>query len=105
MNKNGCIERANRFCTFCYEENKTVVMGDEMHAILKCSRFCDERNSLFSKIDTIVPHFKNLNEHDKLFYMLTCENECAIVIGKFLNVILSAKRSNFSKLWKQFNES
>ena len=39
----GRIPRHDRFCTFCYEENKTKVMGDEVHAILNCTHFNDIR--------------------------------------------------------------
>ena len=103
VGNSGSIKREDRFCTICYEENKSKVMGDEEHAIMHCPRFCDIRNSLLIKIESKVPNFKNLNNNDKLCYMLTCEGECAIFISKFLAVILSTQRSNFLKIWKQQN--
>ena len=100
---NGSIKREDRFCTYCYEENQVKMMGDEEHAILNCPRFCNARNAFFNKMELLVPNFEKLNNKDKLFYMLTGENECAVLVGKFLNVILSTQRSNFTKIWKQVN--
>ena len=76
-------------------------MGDEMHALLSCPHFSDIRNRVFVKINLMVPQFKNLNDKDKLFYMLTCESDCANLVGKLLSVILSTQRPNFINLWKQ----
>ena len=101
LDNNGTIKRNDRFCIFCYEESKTKVMGDEGHAIINCPRFNDIRNSVFAKINAIVPQFKNLEDKHKLLYMLTCESECASLVGKLLNVILSTQRSNFIKIWKE----
>ena len=53
INKGG----HDRFCTFCYEENKTKVMGDEVHAILNCTHFNDIRERFLHKIDLMVPYF------------------------------------------------
>ena len=102
VNKVG-ISRHDRFCTFCYEENKTKVMGDEVHAILNCAHFNDVRKRFMDKIYLIVPNFKKLNDKDRLIYMLTSENEIAVLISKFLTVILSAQRPSFFKLWSQIN--
>ena len=78
-------------------------MGDEIHAILNCPHFNDIRNRVFVKINHMVPHFNDLDDNNKLFYMLTCESDCAILVGKLLDVILSTQRPNFIKIWKQLN--
>ena len=52
----------------------------------------------------MVTDFKKLNDKDKLIYMLTSENEIAILISRFLTEILSAQRPNFFKLWSQIND-
>ena len=33
--------RITRHGRFCYKKNKTLVMGDEVHAILNCAHFDD----------------------------------------------------------------
>ena len=78
-------------------------MGDEMHAILNCPRFHDERRRLFVRIELLVPNIKELNDYDKLCYILTSEDECARLFSRFLVVVLSAQRSSFVKLWRTLN--
>ena len=102
-NDSGCIRRTERFCTLCFELDKNKVIGDEEHAITNCPYFDDKRDLLFGKINSIVPNFRNLNDRNKLLYILTCENECAILASKFLNHILSTQRTSFTKFWEQFN--
>ena len=46
-----------------------------------------------SQIESVCPNFKILKDSDKVFYMLTCENECVIKVSKFLNLILSSHTS------------
>ena len=67
-------------------------MGDEVHAILNCTHFNDIRERFLHKIDLMVPNFLKLNDKDKLIYMLTSENEIALLISRFLTEILSAQR-------------
>ena len=46
-------------------------------------------NSVFVKINMIVPQFKNLEDKKKLLNMLTCESKCEkLIVSKLLNVIL-----------------
>ena len=103
-NKNTSIKRDDRFCTLCYEANGGKIMGDEKHAAVVCPRFNVERNRLFLYIQNKVPNFGKLNDIGKLLFMLTCEHECAIMVGKYLNIILSTQRPSFSKIWKRLNE-
>ena len=78
-------------------------MGDELHAILNCPNFNDIRNRVFLKINNMVPQFNSLNDKDKLVYMLSCESDCALLVGKLFSVILSTQRPNFNKLWNQLH--
>ena len=103
INNRDCVKRTERFCTLCFEQNKIKVTGDEEHAITNCPSFDDKRYLLFNDINLIVPNFKNLSNRNKLLYMLTCENECAILVSKFLSLILSTQRTSFSKFWDQLN--
>ena len=78
-------------------------MGDEEHAILNCPRFHDERQRFFIRFEKLVPNFKDLSDNDKLYYMLTCEGDSAILVSRFLMVVYSAQRSSFVNIWRQLN--
>ena len=97
------IRREDRFCCFCFGEFKDRVLGDEAHAVLKCPRFSDVRESFMSKFVRLVPNMKYLSDPDRLIYMLSCEGESARLVSRFLLVVLSAQRSSFIKLWREFN--
>ena len=73
--------------------------------ILNCPNFFCWKEILLIQIESIVPNIKTLNDHDKLFYMTTCENECANKVSKFLNLIFSSHLSNLSTIWKRLNGS
>ena len=49
----------------------------------------------------IVPQIKNLEDKHKLLYMLSCESECATLVSKLLDVILSTQGANFIIVWKE----
>ena len=101
---NKCsVRREDRFCCFCFNEFKNKVLGDEAHAILRCPRFLDVRQSFLARFETLVPNIKYLSDTDKLLYMLTCEGESARMVSRFLVVVLSAQRSSFVKLWRELN--
>ena len=80
-------------------------MGDEKHAILECPSFSREREKMLKQIEIRVPNFKTLDAPNKVFFMLTSENECANKISKFLNLIYSSKRPNFALIWKKITGS
>ena len=101
---NKCrVQREDRFCCFCFNEFKNKVLGDEAHAILRCPRFSDVRQSFMSRFVKLVPNVKYLGDPDRLIYMLTCEGESARLVSRFLLVVLSAQRSSFVKLWRELN--
>ena len=97
------IRREDRFCCFCFNEFKNKVLGDEAHAILKCPRFSDVRQSFMSRFVKLVPNMKYLCDPDRLIYMLSCEGESARLVSRFLLVVLSAQRSSFVKVWRELN--
>ena len=78
-------------------------MGDEIHAILNCPRFNDVRQNFIFKIEILVPNFKELNDYNKLYYMLTCEDESVRLVSRFLAEVLSAQRLSFEKIWREVN--
>ena len=52
-------------------------------------------------MEMLVPNIKELNDNDKLLYMLTCEGESAKLVSRFLVIVLSAQRPSFAKLWRE----
>lgn len=61
-----------------------MVMGDEEHAIMSCPSFDVEREALIKFTGSKYPNFKVLSKYSKMFFMLTCVDECAIKTAKFL---------------------
>ena len=98
------IKREDRFCTLCYEESRIKVIGDEKHAIVHCPSFYHQRLKLLTQFESICPNFNNLKDSERVFYMLTCENECVVKVSKFLNFILSSQRPSLSKVLKLLDE-
>lgn len=103
VGKKCSVRREDRLCCFCFSEFRNIVVGDEVHAILKCPRFFDVRQSFLVRFERLVPNIKDLSDTDKLLYMLTCERESARLVSRFLVVVLSAQRSSFVKLWRELN--
>ena len=75
-------------------------MGD---VILHCPHFSDARKKLLDQIESICQNFRDLGDNDKVFYILTCENESIVRVSRFLNIIYSSQRSSFSKVWRVFH--
>ena len=76
-------------------KNKKVLIHDTFSILGK---------RLTGQIESLCKNFKNIDDRDKLLYILTYENECIINVGKFLNLIISSQRPNFSKIWKAVSE-
>ena len=91
--KGDFVKREERYCSLCMEKDLKTP-GDEIHAVLVCPSFHNERENVIGFIDNLYPNFKNLNDNDKLIFMLTCENECLQKVSKFINLILSMNRPN-----------
>ena len=63
------IERSKRFCQLC-DTNK---LGNELHALLECTNkeLTKIRFQFLTKITNVSPQFMELNNSDKLVYMLS----------------------------------
>ena len=90
------MKREERYCSLCLDENIRTP-GDEKHAVLVCPSFQKERENTIKFIGDLYPNFKDLNDNDKLLFMLTCEDECLQKVSKYINVILSMNRPNKNK--------
>ena len=58
-----------------------------------CPEFTYDRNKLEDEMYNKCSNFKDLSMWDRFIYMLTCEGELAVVVGKFVYSVLSAKRN------------
>ena len=85
------IPRLERFCTLCQEEG-VLSVGDEIHALLHCNKFSNERQKMMEILDKNVPNFKLLSDWNKTIFLLTCENDLGNVVAKFLNHVLNTER-------------
>ena len=80
-------------------------MGDEEHAVLKCPSFSPQREKLLKYLEKLFPNFSMLNDTNRLYFMLTSENQCVNAVSKFLNIIYSSQRPNFAKTWRRISGS
>ena len=75
------IPRADRLCNKC----DANVLGDEIHFLLECSTFENERTKMLSVVDNKVNNFKTLNVNQKFIYLLSSENiEILSAVGSFI---------------------
>ena len=51
------------------------VLGDEMHFLVDCPAYNTERMPFFSLVGEICKNFMLMNNSDKFFWLLNCENE------------------------------
>lgn len=91
------LEREHRYCTLCYE-NGIKVVGDELHALLKCPNFDKQRDKCMKSMAELCPHFMSLDDNSKVLYMLTCENESINCVARFINQVCSFQRPRFSTI-------
>ena len=98
--RNSSIPRTDRICTLCYENN-IKLPGDEEHAIMNCTSFSDDRYKLLGYLNEKYPSFSTLDNSGKVVFMLTCEEEPAYKVSKFLLKIISSQRPNFEQTWKK----
>ncbi|XP_056020221.1 uncharacterized protein LOC130054426 [Ostrea edulis] len=75
------ITRNERICSKC----NSGLLGDEIHFLIKCEKFADERKSFCGAIEKTVKIFTKLNDEQKFIYIL-CSEEPSIlnITGKFI---------------------
>jgi hypothetical protein len=59
------LERSKRVCKFCN------VVEDELHFLINCTLYNNERVVLFDRIISYVPSFCDINDQDKFICLLT----------------------------------
>ena len=76
-NRGAPIPVEGRTCLVCYIE-------DERHFLMYCPGYDNIRNELHSLFSTHDAFFKNLNDEDKIRYLLNVENETTSkIVGKY----------------------
>ena len=76
------ISRNERICNNC-TENK---IEDELHFLISCSKYNNEREKLFRLISSKTKNFNDLPDNYKLYWILNCEDqEILDSVGRFLH--------------------
>ena len=82
------VER--RLCRVC-ELDETE---DEIHALIRCSKYSDKRQECFDAISKLSINFATLSDENKLVYLLNSEgNELEVSID-LVNYIFNGRRSS-----------
>ena len=63
-----------RHCLHCDSEE----VEDEMHFLITCTNFVGERQELFDIISKTCHNFINLNNNEKFFWLMTCEDKAVL---------------------------
>ena len=59
--------------------------ADEIHFLINCDKFSNDRKSFFELVENNVQNFSNLNDEQKFIYLLTSENIPVLnAIGKYI---------------------
>ena len=90
-NKKDYVSREDRICKLC-AKNGVRVMGDEEHAIMVCPSFENHRKKCMDFLHTKYPNFRTLNNHNKLIFMMTSEDESVQQVSKLVHIILNTPR-------------
>ena len=75
------IPRNNRICTKCAEGE----IGDEIHFLLNCSKFHNERKDIIQLVKDENRNFNSLDKERKFIWLMSTENENIIKnLGQFV---------------------
>ena len=62
-----CTPKENRICIYC----KLNEVEDEMHFLLDCPLYIQERIKLLNVIIPLVPHYEDLTQQTKFIKIMT----------------------------------
>ena len=75
------IPRTERYCKKC----NMGTIEDEVHFLIDCNHFQQEREILFTLINKENKNFASLNSEQKLIFLLTSEDRIVLnAVGKFI---------------------
>ena len=76
------IPRHERICKNCTRN----VVEDEIHFLIQCDKFSQEREKLLKLVYSKVNKFSDLSEKEKFYWILNCEDDKVLnALGKFLH--------------------
>ena len=82
---------SERVCSVCQE------VEDEIHFLIRCTRYNSLRNEFFGKIYQISPNFTSLNDNEKyVFLMTSCNKQLMVWLGKFVHEIFGYRGEQLS---------
>ena len=85
MGRYNNTPRTERICKNCMHNE----IEDEEHFIIRCNKFTKEIEELFELISSKVKHFTHLQDKQKLFLILNCEElDILNSLGRFLKISL-----------------
>ena len=96
-NNGSPISRDQRCCTLCQQIGISTP-GDELHALLLCPFFESQRNELIVFIGNLYPNFLSLDNASKMFFMLTCEGDCAKRVSNYIHKVLTFPRPKYGSV-------
>ena len=79
------IPREERWCTYCKKSNNLVI-GDEYHIFSTCPKFDKERKHLFDQVSVICPAFSDLDDRQKIIFLMTAEGDIPALVARFAYV-------------------
>ena len=92
-NRPNIIPINKRYCPHCRNGD----IEDEIHFVIDCSLYADERNILFDEIKNIVPNFGNMTKSEKFIFMMNYNNgdtEILRFIAKYISRCMDTRSSN-----------
>ena len=78
------IPRSDRHCKYCLSLG-TQVLGDEVHFVMMCPQFQEDRKRLETKIVNLFPNVIQLSVWNKFIWLLSQEDKnCLNLVATFL---------------------
>ena len=81
------LEPDQRKCTLCQ------TMEDEVHFVVKCPRYQNERIELYNTVKGMCPNFISLPDKQKFYYLVTAEREIIKATAKFCHAAFERHKS------------
>ena len=90
------IPRSGRHCKYCLSLGKQV-LGDEVHFVMMCPQFHEDRKCLETRIVNLFPNVIQLSVWNKFIWLLSQEDKnCLNLVANFLLKCFRLKSEFFS---------
>ena len=86
------IDVSDRKCTFCSKGS----VEDELHFIFDCPLYEDKRRLFNNKINTLNLNYTLLSQKDKLFWLMSNEDDLIIKeFSSYINTCFEIRRNSY----------